>query len=73
MMGLDWAASFGTIPILVKFAYAIGRTPVETLAFRFLCTAAGLTALATTLRQGPPRLGGVRLLNCSGSAPSAMP
>jgi drug/metabolite transporter (DMT)-like permease len=45
-MVLGSAASFGTLPILVKLAYATGLTPVQTLAFRFLFAAAGLHLLA---------------------------
>jgi len=45
-MVLGSAASFGTLPILVKLAYATGLTPFQTLAFRFLFAAAGLHLLA---------------------------
>ena len=45
-MVLGSAASFGTLPILVKLAYATGLTPYQTLAFRFLFAAAGLHLLA---------------------------
>jgi drug/metabolite transporter (DMT)-like permease len=45
-MVLGSAASFGTLPVLVKYAYATGSTPLQTLAFRFLLAALGLHALA---------------------------
>jgi len=49
--GLDWAVSFGTIPILVMFADAIGRTPVKTLAKR--AVTGGYGRLETPQRYEP--------------------
>ena len=39
VMVLVSAATFGTMPILAKFAYAAGLTPLQTLTFRFLIAA----------------------------------
>src|SRR5438132_1383875 len=45
-MVLGSAASFGPLPVLVKFAYATGLTPLQTLSYRFLRGASALTASA---------------------------
>lgn len=61
-MVLAAAASFGTIPILAKFAYAAGLTPLQTLAFRFGLASAGLAGLAIVLGAGRRQVRAVRLL-----------
>src|SRR5437016_1079298 len=63
-MVLASAASFGTLPVLVKFAYSTGLTPLQALTYRFLLGALGLHVLA--LLRGEPaglsgRAGRVRL------------
>jgi drug/metabolite transporter (DMT)-like permease len=55
-MVLGSAASFGTLPVLVKFAYATGLTPLQTLSYRFLLAAAGLHALALVRGEHAGRL-----------------
>ncbi|MEP7105184.1 MAG: DMT family transporter, partial [Chloroflexota bacterium] len=62
VMVLVSAASFGTIPILAKFAYAEGMTPLQVLTFRFLIAAVGLTAIAIAAGQGPSVVGWARAL-----------
>jgi drug/metabolite transporter (DMT)-like permease len=57
VMVLASAASFGTLPILVKYAYAAGLTPLQVLSYRFLLAAAGLHALGLVQGQSPGRLG----------------
>ncbi len=61
-MVLGSAASFGTVPILAKLAYASGLTAGQTLAFRFALGAFGLLGMAAALRQDPRRLGVRRVL-----------
>lgn len=51
------AAAFGTMPILAKFAYAAGLTPLQTLSFRFLIAAAILFAVAFASGHSPLRVG----------------
>ena len=51
------AAAFGTMPILAKFAYAAGLTPLQTLGFRFLIAAAILFAVALASGHSPLRVG----------------
>jgi drug/metabolite transporter (DMT)-like permease len=51
LMVLAAAATFGTIPILAKFAYSTGLTPLQTLTFRFLIASAGLLAVSTATGQ----------------------
>lgn len=60
-MVLGSAASFGTLPILVKLAYGTGLSPVQTLAFRFLFAAAGLHLLAWLRSEHVFSLGARRL------------
>ena len=62
LMVLGSAASFGTLPILVKLAYATGLTPFQTLAFRFLFAAAGLHFLAWLRGEHVFRAGARRLI-----------
>jgi drug/metabolite transporter (DMT)-like permease len=62
VMVLVSAASFGTIPILAKFAYAGGMTPLQLLTYRFLIAAVGLTAIALATGQAPSRVGWARAL-----------
>jgi drug/metabolite transporter (DMT)-like permease len=56
-MVLVSAASFGTLPILVKYAYAAGLTPLQVLGYRFLFAAVGLHALTLVQGQHAGRLG----------------
>jgi drug/metabolite transporter (DMT)-like permease len=56
-MVLVSAAAFGTMPILAKFAYAAGLTPLQTLSFRFLIAAALLFAVAFSTGHNPLRVG----------------
>ncbi|MDQ6945574.1 MAG: DMT family transporter [Actinomycetota bacterium] len=56
-MVLGSAATFGTMPILAKFAYAAGLTPLQTLAYRFLIAAGLLFALAVGTGKNPLRVG----------------
>jgi len=51
------AAAFGTTPILAKFAYAAGLTPLQTLTFRFLIAAAILFGAALGSGRNPLRVG----------------
>jgi drug/metabolite transporter (DMT)-like permease len=60
-MVLGSAAAFGTLPILIKYAYATGLSPLQALAIRFLLAALGLHALALLHGERVPRLGGVRV------------
>jgi len=53
LMVLASAITFGTIPILGKFAYSTGMTPLQTLTFRFLIAAAGLLVVCVATRPGP--------------------
>jgi drug/metabolite transporter (DMT)-like permease len=61
-MVLASAASFGTLPVLVKFAYSTGLTPLQTLSYRFLLIEPVVTlSLAVTLlgdRLNPAQLVG---------------
>lgn len=61
-MVLASAATAGTIPILVKFAYATGLTPLQTLAFRFGLASVGLAGLALAFGARRRRASAVRLL-----------
>jgi drug/metabolite transporter (DMT)-like permease len=56
-MVLVSAAAFGTMPILAKFAYGAGLTPLQTLSFRFLLAAALLFAVAFSTGHNPLRVG----------------
>jgi drug/metabolite transporter (DMT)-like permease len=51
------AAAFGTMPILAKFAYAAGLTPLQVLTFRFLIAAAILFGAAIGSGRNPLRVG----------------
>lgn len=51
------AATFGTMPILAKFAYAAGLTPLQILAFRFVIAAVLLGAVALLAGHNPLRAG----------------
>jgi drug/metabolite transporter (DMT)-like permease len=51
------AATFGTMPILAKFAYAAGLTPLQTLTYRFLIAAAILFGAALGSGRNPLRVG----------------
>lgn len=57
LMVLVSAATFGTMPILAKFAYAAGLTPLQTLTFRFLIAAVLLFAVALSTGHNPLRVG----------------
>ncbi|HEX6348986.1 MAG TPA: DMT family transporter [Candidatus Dormibacteraeota bacterium] len=61
-MVLASAVAFGTIPILGKYAYANGVTPLQLLAFRFVIASAGLSVIAFAVGQRPWQLGPVRSL-----------
>jgi drug/metabolite transporter (DMT)-like permease len=50
------AATFGTIPILAKLAYASGLSPLQTLTYRFAIAASGLLVLAALAGHRPLRL-----------------
>jgi len=56
------ASAFGTIPILAKFAYAEGLSPLQVLAYRFLIASVGLAAIALATGQGPAAIGWKRSL-----------
>jgi drug/metabolite transporter (DMT)-like permease len=56
-MVLASAASFGTLPVLVKFAYSTGLTPLQALTYRFLLGALGLHALALLRGENAGQLG----------------
>lgn len=56
-MVLTSATGFGTLAIFAKLGYAAGLGTEQTLAFRFLLAAIGMTALAALARQNPLRLG----------------
>ena len=57
VMVLVSAATFGTMPILAKFAYAAGLTPLQTLTFRFLIAAILLFAVSIGTGHNPLRVG----------------
>ena len=65
-MVLASAVAFGTIPILGKYAYANGVTPLQLLAFRFVIASAGLSVIALAVGQRPWQLGTVRSLPVAG-------
>ena len=65
-MVLASAVVFGTIPILGKYAYANGVTPLQLLAFRFVIASAGLSVIALAVGQRPWQLGTVRSLPVAG-------
>jgi drug/metabolite transporter (DMT)-like permease len=68
-MVLASAASFGTLPVLVKFAYSTGLTPLQALTYRFVLAAAGLHLLALLRGQHAGQLGlrrGVQFLLLGG-------
>jgi drug/metabolite transporter (DMT)-like permease len=56
-MVLASAASFGTLPVLVKFAYSTGLTPLQALTYRFLLGALGLHVLALLRGEHAGQLG----------------
>jgi drug/metabolite transporter (DMT)-like permease len=61
-MVLTSATGFGTLAIFAKLGYAAGLGTEQTLAFRFLLAAVGMTVLAALARQNPLRLGRTHLL-----------
>ncbi len=61
-MVLTSATGFGTLAIFAKLGYAAGLGTEQTLAFRFLLAAVGMTALAALARQNPLRLGRTHLI-----------
>jgi drug/metabolite transporter (DMT)-like permease len=65
-MVLASAVAFGTIPILGKYAYANGVTPLQLLTFRFVIASAGLSVIALAVGQRPWQLGTVRSLPVAG-------
>src|SRR5438067_12969526 len=65
-MVLASAVAFGTIPILGKYAYANGVTPLQLLAFRFVIASAGLSVIALAFGQRPWQLGTVGSLPVAG-------
>ena len=65
-MVLASASAFGTIPILAKFAYAVGLTPLQVLTYRFLIASLGLAAIALVTGQGPAAIGWKRSLTLLG-------
>jgi len=65
-MVLVSAVAFGTIPILGKFAYANGVSPLQLLAFRFVIATAGLSLIALAGGQRPWLIGWRRALPLAG-------
>jgi len=76
-MVLGSAAAFGTLPILIKYAYATGLSPLQALAIRFLLAALGLHLLALlrgerVLQLGARRIGQFLLLGGAGYSAQAV-
>jgi drug/metabolite transporter (DMT)-like permease len=72
-MVLGSAASFGTLPIIVKFAYASGLSPLQALTWRFVLAGAGLHVVLglkgeSLLGLGLARIGQFLLLGILGYA-----
>jgi drug/metabolite transporter (DMT)-like permease len=65
-MVLGSATAFGTLAIFAKLGYASGLGTEQTLAFRFLLAAIGMTVLAFALGQNPLLLERRRLLTLLG-------
>jgi drug/metabolite transporter (DMT)-like permease len=62
LLALTAATSFGVLPILVKFAYAMGLQAVPLLAYRYLLSVPGFLAIAIVTRENPFRIRGRWLL-----------
>lgn len=70
-MAVGSAVSFGTLPILGKYAYAAGLTPAQLLSWRFLIATLGMVALSAAvgsspLKMKPPRLAILVVLGIAG-------
>ena len=55
-MAVGSAVSFGTLPILAKYAYAAGLTPAQLLSWRFLIATLGMVALSATVGASPLKI-----------------